>query len=93
MLVHRSVIEDMIKRFPDLEAKHPSGKRFGDNHHALFMPFIHEGEYLSEDFAFCQRARSCGYKLWADLRVVLRHWGEAGFDVNDIALPKKGESK
>jgi hypothetical protein len=43
--------------------------------------------YLAEDFAFCERARQCGYKIWADTRVRLTHigsyaytWEEAGAD-------------
>jgi hypothetical protein len=43
--------------------------------------------YLAEDFAFSERARQCGYKIWADTRVRLTHigsyaytWEEAGSD-------------
>jgi hypothetical protein len=43
--------------------------------------------YLAEDYAFCERARQCGYKIWADTRVRLTHigsyaytWEEAGSD-------------
>jgi hypothetical protein len=43
--------------------------------------------YLAEDFAFCERARRCGFKIWADTRVRLTHigsfaytWEQAGAD-------------
>jgi hypothetical protein len=48
--------------------------------------------YLAEDFAFCERARQCGYKIWADTRVRLTHigsyaytWEEAGSDPQRFA--------
>jgi hypothetical protein len=41
--------------------------------------------YLAEDYAFCERARRCGYAIWADTRIRLGHigtcqytWEEAG---------------
>ena len=33
--------------------------------------------YLSEDWYFCQRALDLGYKVWADLHIVLKHVGQA----------------
>jgi len=33
--------------------------------------------YLSEDWYFCQRAMDLGYKVWADLHIVLKHVGQA----------------
>lgn len=57
-----------------------------------FLPMIvGEGEqawYLSEDFAFCERARQCGFRIMADTTIRLWHvgsyrfgWEEAGRDV------------
>ena len=43
--------------------------------------------YLAEDFAFCERARQCGYTILADTTIRLGHigsceysWEEAGSD-------------
>lgn len=58
----------------------------------FFLPLIAgEGEqawYLSEDFAFCERARRCGFHIMADTTVRLWHvgpyrygWEDAGRDV------------
>jgi hypothetical protein len=51
------------------------------------LPIPSSPWYLAEDFAFCERARQCGYKIWADTRVRLTHigsyaytWEEAGSD-------------
>src|SRR3970282_2168705 len=29
--------------------------------------------YLSEDWAFCERARQCGFQIWADPSIILQH--------------------
>lgn len=36
----------------------------GDICWALYQPFIHKEEYLSEDWAFCQRAKDAGFEIW-----------------------------
>lgn len=42
----------------------------------FFDPFVDaQGTYLSEDYAFCDRWRSQGGKVWADLRSTTRHIG------------------
>jgi hypothetical protein len=33
--------------------------------------------YLSEDWYFCQRAIDCGFKVWGDNKVLLKHSGNA----------------
>lgn len=49
----------------------------------MFMPFIYEGngkkEYLSLDFAFCQRVKNAGFKIYLDTRLVLGHIGSTVF--------------
>lgn len=40
------------------------------------MCMIHKGEYLSEDWAFDQRAREKGYQVWADPTIKLGHLGK-----------------
>ncbi len=39
------------------------------------LPMIHKKEYLSEDFAFCKRARELGYSIWAEPALKLGHQG------------------
>jgi len=57
-----------------------------------FAPLVEgEGEqawYLSEDYAFCERARRCGFRVMADTTIRLWHvgsyrfsWEDAGRDV------------
>lgn len=59
-----------------------------------FQPMVHQQTatgkclYLSEGFSFCERARQCGFKIYADTTIRLGHigkksfsWEEAGSDV------------
>jgi hypothetical protein len=48
--------------------------------------------YLAEDYAFCERVRQSGFRIWADTRVRLGHigaysysWEEAGTDIKRFA--------
>jgi hypothetical protein len=51
------------------------------------MPMAHQTEkgawYLAEDFAFCERARQAGYRIWADTTIRLRHYGGYGYSWED----------
>lgn len=42
--------------------------------------------YLAEDFAFCQRARHAGFKIYADTRVRLMHYGNYGYSWEDAGM-------
>jgi len=77
MLVKREVIVDMINEFPDLECQENlSGRTMW----ALYQPFVHNNgifrEYLSEDWAFCERAKMVGHTVWAHGGVQCGHWGK-----------------
>ena len=65
--------------------------RFGNPMIPYFQPLIRKIEdgtwYLAEDYAFCHRARACGYQIIADTSVRLWHigyykysWEDAGID-------------
>jgi hypothetical protein len=60
----------------------PDGDRSG---WAFFDPAVDDtGAYLSEDYAFCERWRSSGGTVWADLETATRHVGPVSID-GDIA--------
>jgi hypothetical protein len=54
----------------------------------FFLPMILEDQgehvYLSEDFSFCERARRCGYRIWADTTIRLQHIGIYGYSWEDL---------
>ena len=53
-----------------------------------FLPMIHTANgqhwYLGEDFAFCERARQCGYRVFADTTILLQHIGRYGYSWKDL---------
>lgn len=65
----------------------------------LWLPMIYRGNgdrhFLSEDYAFCQRATEAGFDIWSDWRVKVTHWSaENGYTftvkdpVSGIPLPE-----
>lgn len=87
LLVRREVYL-AIQRKLDLPV---CNERFGRPTIPYFRPMVRptdEGPwYLAEDFAFCDRARRSGFKVWADTRIRLWHvgtyhygWEDAGID-------------
>jgi hypothetical protein len=48
---------------------------------ALYTPYIYKDEYLSEDWAYCQRLIDMGEKIWLHTGVPCGHWGMANYGV------------
>ena len=67
-------------------------ERFGRPMVPFFQPMVHRSEagawYLAEDYAFCERARQCGYKIMADTSIRLWHIGEYGYGWEDAGQPR-----
>ncbi len=80
-LIKRAVFERMIAAYP--ETKYQVAQTFprpavhSNNQYALFECLIDPmtGVYLSEDFAFCDRWRKLGGKVWLDTQSRLSHIG------------------
>ncbi|MCA9127703.1 MAG: hypothetical protein KDB22_11480 [Planctomycetales bacterium] len=75
LFVKRFVYESMLRRL-----RLPiCNQRFGSPLVPFFAPMqvpTRQGLwYLAEDFAFCHRARQCGFKIMADTRIRLWHMG------------------
>ncbi len=53
----------------------------------FFQPMVLMAErgpwYLAEDYAFCERARQCGFKIMADTSIRLWHIGEYAYGWED----------
>jgi len=83
MLLKREVVERMIAAYPEtryMSAHAYSSFKSGKNY-ALFDCMIDKdtGVYVSEDFAFCQRWRDIGGKIWLDTEGKLIHIGAYNF--------------
>ena len=63
-------------------------KRFGKAIYPYFLPMlVADGRgtwYLPEDYAFCERARQCGFKILADTTIRLWHVGSYGYTWEDV---------
>lgn len=62
-------------------------ERFGPSMVPFFQPMIvpdGQGQwYLAEDFAFCHRARACGFRIMADTTIRLKHIGSYAYSWED----------
>lgn len=78
MLMTRSVIEKLIKKFPELyfEPKHESMKK--ENGWLFFNTELWDGEFWGEDYVFCRKAREAGVDIWVDPLIQFDHAGVKG---------------
>lgn len=47
----------------------------GTDIYPFFLPMIYENTYLTLDYAFSQRVRDAGFKIYLDTRIMLGHLG------------------
>jgi hypothetical protein len=83
MLLKREVIERMAAAYPEsrYSSVHAYSNARSDENYALFECMIDKetSAYISEDFAFCQRWRDIGGKIWLDTEGKLVHIGGYNF--------------
>ena len=88
LATHRRVFERLAQ---DLRLLHPSQPWAFYN---FYQPFEYEDAntrgpvLLSEDFAFCQRAREAGFGIWIDPAIRLGHIGSYTYRLEDTAQPQ-----
>ena len=70
-----------------------TNERFGSPMIPFFLPLLHPIEdgiwYLAEDYAFCERARRCGFKVAADTSIRLWHVGSYTYGWEDSGLERE----
>lgn len=92
MLIERSVIERLIKMFPEKKYKDSLnlGEKFEPHMYALFDTMIDQnGHYLSEDWTFCKLVREkLNVPIWVDTDIKLDHAGTYNFP-GDTEMIKK----
>jgi hypothetical protein len=90
LLVRRQVFLD-VQRHEQLPACSWEG---GPATTPFFLPMVITSGgahiYLGEDFAFCERARRCGFKIIVDTTIRLQHIGIYGYSWEDVGggLPR-----
>lgn len=84
MLVKKHVLIEVANKFKELTYR----VRDGRDVVAIFMPFIHRGALISDDYAFSLRAKTCGFSCWIDFGMRFEHRTEVWQKVPD-KLEKK----
>jgi hypothetical protein len=74
LLVHRSVFEDIQKKFPEL-----APKKGPVNVWEKVWGYFHPSEMQAEDVSFCLRAKASGHQPFVDCGVVCAHLGTAAY--------------
>lgn len=93
MAIKKEVIQQMVDK-EIVPLCHPDDYKF----YPFFQPYpkqLEDGKsiYLSEDWAFCDRAKQLGFKLYVDGSVKLGHAGRYVYDWDDLnRLKDKKES-
>ena len=77
MLIERCVFEKVIDLAPEFKYSSHTMNDF-------FPCKVVDGDYLTEDYAFCQIWREKGGKIWADLSVCLNHEGWHSYHGNPL---------
>jgi len=77
MMIRREVFEKLAEAHP--EWVYHDEKKVGDEVIAFFDFALKDGEYIGEDFLFCDRARELGYEVWIDPTIKLGHMGMEEF--------------
>jgi hypothetical protein len=93
MVIRREVIETLVERHPELayaaDALDRESGLAGERLTALFMPLIapDSGQLLSDDYAFCHRVRTAGFRIWLAPWMRTSHTGPARFaaTLSDLA--------
>ncbi len=67
----RSMLEEMVKAYPEQNVHMPNGETIC----ALFECMRTGRVRLHEDFAFCERYRQIGGKIWVDPEILTAHLG------------------
>jgi len=85
MLIRRDVLDGLAARHPELAFRTDPGERaahgVADSEQSFFLPMIDPDsrELLSDDYAFCRRARDAGFRIWLAPWVRTTHSGPAIF--------------
>ena len=88
LLTHRRVYDDIAKHF-DLPV---CNRSFKAPVVPYFLPMVvNDPEmgfwYMSEDWAFCERARRAGHKVMVDTSIRLWHHGSYAYGWEDVGAP------
>jgi len=82
MMIHRRVFEKLIKDRPELEIQTHQHKDLFPKDLKIFSFWdctFKDGMWTGDDIAFCNLARSAGFKLYGNIESSLTHHGSYGY--------------
>jgi hypothetical protein len=85
MLISRHVVEDIANRSEKYLGQDGVGQVAN-----VFEFTMQDGKFVGEDYTFCDKARSLGYKVWVDVEISLPHVGQEEFTndfKNEVLVP------
>jgi hypothetical protein len=83
LLVRREVYDKMREHLKLPECRADTGRTLVPYYAPHIRPDNDGWWYLADDFAFCERARQCGYKIMADTSIRLFHIGSYAYGWED----------
>jgi hypothetical protein len=89
LLARREVYEGIRQMLELPECNQQFGRPIVPYYLPMLLPHRGGRWYLSEDYAFCERARQCGFATQADTAIRLEHIGGYGFTWEDVGRPKQ----
>lgn len=96
LMMSRKMLLEMVEKYPDhkynLKNAEHDYQKGGYDGYSLFDTYIDEaGDFISEDFAFCDRWREIGGKVWLYPDVDINHIGSYEFKGNVMDKIKNGK--
>lgn len=79
LMIQRYVFEQIAQQRQDLKFKIDDTSPINEWMYAFFQHVITEGQWLGEDFYFCDLAQQCGIETYADCLSQITHFGKHGF--------------
>lgn len=78
MLIKRSVVEKLHKKFPELKYQSRDPKEPSDHGFCIFDTEVRDEQFWGEDYVFCRRVREAGVDIWVDPTIEFDHAGIRG---------------
>ena len=86
VMFKRDFVEELVDSYRNLWFyENMTGRKIP----ALYMPYIYNNEYLSEDWALCQRAIDKDHDIWLHSGVQCGHWGLYNYKLSDLKAAEK----
>jgi len=87
MMIRRDVFGAMKTMWPEHNYRPDDDEQAGD-YHDWFRIGVRSGRYLSEDYYFCQLAAELGYKTYLDPSIMVVHYGQMSYPMDDTQFIK-----